>query len=42
MALHIKVTIKIVEDEFIEDDGIYKWTWVYVNGNLKFSIYHKL
>jgi len=42
MAIQVSVTIKIIEEEFIEEDGIYRWAWIYIGGKLKFSIYHKL
>ena len=42
MAIYVTVQIRIVEEEFIEEDGIYKWTWVYVGEKLSFSMYYKL
>lgn len=42
MAVSVKITIRIVEEEFIEEDGVYHWAWIYLGGKLKFSIYHKL
>ena len=42
MAVNLTIQIRIVEEEFIEDDGIYKWTWIYLGNKLRFSAYHKL